>query len=162
MLARLQMLVALLLLVGCGSPGEVRELNGFDVSDSLIPTSDIHRGGPPRDGIPALTDPAFENAGAATWLAGEDRVLGVARNGVAKAYPLGIMNWHEVVNDRFADEHIVVTYCPLCYSGMAFEAGINDERHLFGVSGLLFNSDVLLYDGNSESLWSQIMGSAVS
>lgn len=159
---RLQLPVVLLLLVGCGSAGEVRELNGFDVSDSLIPTSDIHRGGPPRDGIPALTDPAFENAGAATWLAGEDRVLGVARNGVAKAYPLGIMNWHEVVNDRFGDEHIVVTYCPLCYSGMAFEAGIDGERHLFGVSGLLFNSDVLLYDRSSESLWSQIMGSAVS
>lgn len=162
MLARLPTLLALLLLVACGAPGEVRALNGFDVSESLIPVSEIHRGGPPRDGIPALTDPEFETARAATWLGDEDRVLGVVRNGVAKAYPLGIMNWHEVVNDRFGDELIVVTYCPLCYSGMAFEAGIDGDRYLFGVSGLLYNSDVLLYDRNSESLWSQIMGNAVS
>jgi len=162
MFYKLQALAALLLLVACSAPGEARKLNGFDVTESVISSTEIHRGGPPRDGIPALTDPLFETAPEATWLAGEDRIIGVARNGIAKAYPLGIMNWHEVINDRFGDEHIVVTYCPLCFSGMAFQATIDDERHLFGVSGLLYNSDVLLYDRNSESLWSQIMGSAVS
>lgn len=135
--------------------------NGFDVSAPLIPQSEILRGGPPRDGIPALTDPAFESA-AAAGLAPDDRVLGLARNGVAKAYPLSIMTWHEIVNDRFGAEAVVVTYCPLCFTGMAFAAALDGRRHDFGVSGLLYNSDVLMYDRQTESLWSQLMRQAIS
>lgn len=137
-------------------------LNGFDLSDSIIPKKQIFSGGPPRDGIPALTDPEFVRAREATWLQDDNRILGVYMNGVAKAYPLYIMNWHEIVNDTFRDEPVLVTYCPLCGSGMAFDAQINGERHLFGVSGLLHNSDVLLYDRKTESLWSQIMSQAIS
>ncbi len=81
---------------------------------------------------------------------------------MAKAYPIAILNYHEIVNDSFGDEPIVVTYCPLCGTGMAFEASIAGERRIFGVSGLLYNSDVLLYDRNSETLWSQLMLKAVA
>lgn len=152
-----------LLLVGHGSVAGAQTLNGFDLSERTIPLEAIQRGGPPRDAIPALTDPAFLASGAARELQGEDRVLGVYRNGLAKAYPLGIMNYHEVVNDRFAGEPIAVTYCPLCFSGIAFEAARDDgTRRLFGVSGLLYNSDVLLYDQATESLWSQIAAQAVT
>lgn len=142
---------------------QTRTLNGFDLSNSLIPLGEIHRGGPPRDGIPALTDPEFLSAKSGHGLREDDRVLGVYRNGVAKAYPLGIMNYHEVVNDLFEDEPIAVTYCPLCFTGIAFRAGeADDSRRLFGVSGLLYNSDVLLYDRQTESLWSQIAAQAIA
>jgi hypothetical protein len=137
-------------------------INGFDVSDTLIPRAEIIHGGPPRDGIPALTDPRFEPAAAVSDLRDDERVLGLVRNGIAKAYPLSILTWHEIVNDRFGDEPIVVTYCPLCFTGMAFEAALDGRRHHFGVSGLLYNSDVLMYDRESESLWSQLLRQAVS
>ncbi len=149
---------------GC-SAGDTRvqTMNGFDVSNSTVPLNEIHRGGPPRDGIPALTDPEFIAADAAHGLRDDDRVLGVARNGVAKAYPLGIMNYHEVVNDYFGAEPIAVTYCPLCFTGIAFQAAQPDgSRRTFGVSGLLYNSDVLLYDRQTDSLWSQIGANAIS
>lgn len=136
--------------------------NGFDLSKSLVPASEIFSGGPPKDGIPALTDPKFIPATNADWLNDDDRVLGVYLNGIAKAYPLNIMNWHEIVNDTFSNRYVLVTYCPLCFSGMAFDPVINGERYLFGVSGLLYNSDVLLYDRKTESLWSQIMSRAIT
>ncbi len=138
-------------------------MNGFDLSQRDIPLDEIHRGGPPRDGIPALTDPEFVAATSAHGLQPDDRILGLHRNGVRKAYPLGIMNYHEVVNDFFAGEAIAVTYCPLCFTGVAFEARTEDgSRRLFGVSGLLYNSAVLLYDRDRESLWSQISATAVT
>lgn len=155
-------LTIILTLVLLGAPlARADQFNGFDVADPLIPQSQILRGGPPRDGIPALTDPAFEPAAAAD-LAPDDRVLGLARNGIAKAYPLSIMTWHEIVNDRFDAEPVVVTYCPLCFTGMAFAAALDGRRHDFGVSGLLYNSDVLMYDRQTESLWSQLRRQAIS
>jgi len=162
LLATLLLLPAAFLLAGWGG-AKAQTMNGFDVSESDVPLSEIHRGGPPRDGIPALTDPEFLLPGSQHWLQDDDRVLGVHRNGVAKAYPLGIMNYHEVVNDFFADEPIAVTYCPLCFTGIAFRAQEPDgSRLLLGVSGLLYNSDVLLYDRRTESLWSQIAARAIS
>jgi hypothetical protein len=163
LLAAAMLLVPTLgLFVGSGN-AKAQTMNGFDLSQAEVPLSEIHRGGPPRDGIPALNDPEFLRAGDAPWLRDDDRVLGVYRNGIAKAYPLGIMNYHEVVNDVFADEPIAVTYCPLCFSGVAFRAQERDgARLLLGVSGLLYNSDVLLYDRRTESLWSQIAARAIS
>lgn len=119
-------------------------------------------GGPPRDGIPALTNPAFEPVNDVEWLRPQDRLLALERSGEAKAYPLRILNWHEIVNDKLSGEPIVVTYCPLCGTGMAFDPHVGDRRLEFGVSGLLYNSDVLMYDRQTESLWSQIEREAVS
>jgi hypothetical protein len=136
-------------------------LNGFDVSDALVPPSTIARGGPPRDGIPAIARPRFVEA-TQSGLAETDRVLGVMLDGVARAYPVKIMNWHEVVNDRIRGRPVAITYCPLCGTGMAFDARVAGREASFGVSGLLYNSDVLLYDRGTESLWSQLMEQAVS
>jgi len=136
--------------------------NDFDISKSIVPRTEIMRGGPPRDAIPALTDPKFVPIDKVDWLKKDSRILGVYLNGIAKAYPLGIMNWHEIVNDTFNKQHVLITYCPLCFSGMAFDPVINGKRHIFGVSGLLYNSDVLLYDQETDSLWSQIMSKAIS
>lgn len=137
------------------------QLNGFDISRAEIDAKEIRRGGPPRDGIAALNDPPFIPGRAAAYMEDMDRVLGVAYGGVAKAYPIKILDQHEIVNDRIAGTAIAVTYCPLCGSGMTFEANV-DGRLVFGVSGLLYNSDVLLFDRNTESLWSQILGKAIS
>jgi len=133
-------------------------LCGFTLSPSLIPAERILSGGPPKDGIPALTFPKVETAEVAdSWLKSHDLILGIVIDGKARAYPVRILNWHEIVNDRIGQHAFVLSYCPLCGSGMAFDT--NDR---FGVSGMLYQSDVLLYDKRSESLWSQLMMQAVA
>ncbi|MFQ5487208.1 MAG: DUF3179 domain-containing protein [Gammaproteobacteria bacterium] len=160
---RLTLIFLLLIPLALGSPPAAAQTkNGFDLSDALVPAAEILAGGPPRDGIPAIHQPRFLPAAQARHLAPGDRVLGISRNGVAKAYPLAILNWHEIVNDRLGKESVVITFCPLCGSGVAFSARVRDKARHFGVSGLLYNSDVLLYDRETESLWSQLLGQAVS
>ena len=136
--------------------------NGFELDDALVPPDEILNGGPGRDGIRSLDYPAFVSAGDAAFLKDKDRVLGLELNGVARAYPIRILNYHEIVNDAFGDHAVVVTYCPLCNSGIAFDATVDRVRLEFGVSGLLYNSDVLLYDRQTGSLWSQIEKMAIS
>lgn len=136
--------------------------NGFDLSGSLIPADEIHLGGPPRDGIPSIDAPRFVTTLGNTDLGDVDRVLGLVVGGEARAYPIAIMNWHEVVNDRIAGQAVAITYCPLCGTGIAFAAEDGTGAMTFGVSGLLYNSDVLLYDRETESLWSQIRMQAIS
>lgn len=148
----------------CGlaaSPLFSQTLNGFDLRGALVPLHAVEQGGPPKDGIPAINSPRFVAASQAK-LKPEDRVLGVARSGIAKAYPVRILNWHEIVNDRFGAEPVAITYCPLCGSGVAFRGVARNKPRAFGVSGLLYNNDVLLYDRESNSLWSQILGQAIS
>jgi hypothetical protein len=137
-------------------------MNGFRVDNALIPVDDIKKGGPPRDGIPSLDNPVFVTADDATYLKGRDRVLGLSINGVSRAYPIRVLNYHEIVNDIVGGAGVVVTYCPLCGSGTAFAAVIDGRHHEFGVSGLLYNSDVLMYDRETGSLWSQLMVQAVT
>jgi len=144
------------------STASAESLNGFRLDNSLIPVNDIKKGGPPRDGIPSLDDPEFVAADDATYLKDKDRVLGLSINGIAHAYPIRILNYHEIVNDVIGGAAVVVTYCPLCGSGTAFEAAIDGRSYEFGVSGLLYNSDVLMYDRETGSLWSQLMVQAVT
>jgi len=137
--------------------------NGFELSDALVPEAQILSGGPPRDGIPAINQPDFISADQADYLEPGDRILGVALNGVAKAYPVRILNWHEIVNDHIGEQAFAVTFCPLCGTGVVFDSRmLNGKVARFGVSGLLYNSDVLLYDRETESLWSQILTKAVT
>ncbi len=144
------------------SAASAESKNGFRIDNALIPVNDIRKGGPPRDGIPSLDDPVFVSAEDATYLSGRDRVLGISINGFAHAYPIRILNYHEIVNDIVGGTAVAITYCPLCGSGTAFEATINGRSYEFGVSGLLYNSDVLMYDRNTGSLWSQLMVQAVT
>lgn len=154
-------LLAGLLLGPSGSSWAI-EKNGFRLDGALIAADDIKHGGPPKDGIPAIDQPKFIKPGEVHFLKASDRVLGIARNGVAKAYPVRILNWHEIVNDRFGNERIAVTFCPLCGTGMAYLAQLGERPLSFGVSGLLYNSDVLLFDRQTDSLWSQLLSQAVS
>ncbi len=144
------------------TPGATWAKNSFDLSNSLINADEILSGGPPKDGIPAIDNPRFIPGKAAAFMRPNDRILGVVINGTTKAYPIRILNWHEIVNDRIDNNFFAVTYCPLCGTGVAFSAAVNHRMLNFGVSGLLYNSDVLLYDRNTQSLWSQILGQAIS
>jgi hypothetical protein len=96
--------------------------NGFDVANASIPVQEILSGGSPKDGIPAIDAPRFVGAHEAEFLSDDDRVIGIALHGRAKAYPIAIMNWHEIVNDQIGSQPIVVSYCPLCGTGMIFAA----------------------------------------
>jgi hypothetical protein len=138
-------------------------LTGFEYSRHSIPVDEIFSGGPPKDGIPSIDKPVFTTVTKAKgFLKDEDRVLGLERNGQAKAYPIKILNWHEIVNDKIGNQAVVVTFCPLCGTGMVFDAKVNGKNLTFGVSGLLYQSDMLLYDRKTESLWSQIKTEAVT
>ncbi len=136
--------------------------NGFDLNDASISSNDILQGGPPKDGIPSIDNPQFVSTAKATDMKDTDRVLGIVMEGQAKAYPIKILDWHEIVNDKINDKHFAITFCPLCGTGAAFSSHVKGDLLQFGVSGLLYESDVLLYDRNTESLWSQLLGRAVS
>ena len=136
--------------------------NGFDVTQHSVPLQDILSGGPPRDGIPAIMKPNFGLVDTVSFLQDNDRILGIVGEEEAKAYPIKIMNWHEIVNDTLEGNPIVVTYCPLCGTGIGFKGMIRGEIATFGVSGLLYQSDLLMYDHQSESLWSQIAMESVA
>jgi hypothetical protein len=140
--------------------------NGFDVSFSRVPLDQILRGGPPKDGIPALTDPPVRPADRADDLRADDWVIGVRIGSDARAYPLRILVWHEAVNDTLGGMPVLVTYCPLCNSALVFDRNVGGQVREFGISGLLYNSNLLLYDRqpvpSQESLWSQGMMRAVT
>ncbi len=138
------------------------DFNGFSVDDPLIPVEEIHHGGPPRDGIPSLDKPDFILSKNNTRVNDDDKVLGLTYRGLSKAYPIQILDHHEIVNDSYAGSPILISYCPLCGTGMAFKAEVDGRKLSFGVSGLLYNSDVLMYDRQTNSLWSQIRTQAIS
>ncbi len=139
---------------------------GFDVDPtqvkfaSSINPDQIMSGGPSPDGIPSIDAPEFESVETADgWLESDDVVLGVERNGEAKAYPIRILNWHEIVNDTIGGTPIAATYCPLCGSGVVFvQPELNGQRAEFGTSGRLYNSDLVMYDRVTGTFWSQLEG----
>ncbi|ELZ74483.1 hypothetical protein C456_08948 [Haloferax volcanii DSM 14919] len=130
-----------------------------------VPEGELRRGAP-RDAIPAITAPVF----ADDWtgfdevdatLDDGDEVVGVELDGVARAYPLAVLNWHEIVNDEFDGRPAVVTYCPLCGSAVVADGVAGGEPTYFGVSGLLWMSDLVMYDDRTNSLWSQVLATAI-
>ena len=159
---RALLLTVLAALTLAGTPGLAVTKHGFDLNDASVPAREIRSGGPPRDAIPALNAPKFVDANDVRFLNEDDRVIGIVINAQARAYPIKILNWHEIVNDKIDGQHFVVTFCPLCGTGMVFASNIQGKALTFGVSGLLYNSDVLLFDRNTGSLWSQIKAEAIS
>jgi Protein of unknown function (DUF3179) len=133
-----------------------------DTSKALVPLDEIISGGPPPDGIPAIDRPAFVSpAEAAGWLVPKEPVLALELKGDARAYPLQILMWHEIVNDVVGSVPVTVTFCPLCNSGIVFERVINGATLDFGTSGKLYKSDLVMYDRQSHSLWAQMEGRAI-
>ncbi len=137
-------------------------MHGFKLDNATISVGDIRAGGPPRDGIPSIDRPKFVPAARVRFLAADDLVVSFTHQGETRAYPLRILVWHEIVNDRIGGLAINVSYCPLCGSAMVFDRTFEGRTLEFGVSGLLYQSDVLMYDRQTESLWSQLAMAAVS
>lgn len=141
---------------------QAQAMNGFNLSNATIDPAEILTGGPPRDGIPAINNPKFVPVAEVDYLKDEDIVIGVVRGPIARAYPTRILVWHEIVNDRIGNDAFTVTYCPLCGTAMVFGRRVGGVKRTFGVSGLLYRSDVLMYDKETESLWSQLAMQAVT
>ena len=126
----------IVLLILTSSPG-AKELNGFKLDNALIPATKFFSGGPNKDGISSIDNPKFVSVHDVTFMDDSDRVLGITINETSKAYPIKILNWHEIVNDSIDDVFYSITYCPLCGTGMAFNSEVNQQVLSFGVSGLL-------------------------
>jgi hypothetical protein len=155
--------IAVALLCALAAAASAVELtsNGFDLADSLVPVDEILRGGPKRDAILALDSPPVLPAVDAPWR-DEAWVVGVVAGASARAYPLAILVWHELVNDRLGGRPLLVSYCPLCGTALVFDRRVGGAERRFGVSGLLYQSDLLMFDRETESLWSQISAHAVT
>lgn len=132
-----------------------------DFTKRNIPFGDVLSGGPPKDGIPSIDDPKFVTIAQATHLQDIEPVIGFEHNGEAKAYPLQVMTWHEIVNDTVGGHAFGVTYCPLCNAAIVFDAVFEGKTHDFGTTGRLRKSDLLMYDRQTESWWQQFSGEAV-
>lgn len=127
--------------------------------DSQRYVDDMRSGGPGKDGIPSIDDPSFWSAERADeFLEPNDRIIGVYRNGEARAYPQRVLVWHEVVNDEIGGESVSITYCPLTGTALGFLRGDTE----LGVSGRLVNSNLVMYDRASDSFWPQMLGAAIN
>ncbi|MDP7550381.1 MAG: DUF3179 domain-containing (seleno)protein [Acidimicrobiales bacterium] len=127
----------------------------------LVDPNRIRSGGPPPDGIPPLDTPRFVTAQIVDFLRLNEPVLALSVGGESRAYPIQIMTWHEIVNDTVGGIPVSVTYCPLCNSAVAYDRRLGDRVLSFGTSGMLYNSALVMYDRQTESLWSHFTGEAI-
>jgi hypothetical protein len=133
-----------------------------DFDKSIIDIGEIMSGGPPKDGIPAIDRPQFDNVKQAEkWLDAREPVIRVAINGEARAYPLQLLIYHEIVNDQVGETPISVTFCPLCNSSVVFDRRFKGRVLDFGTTGLLRKSDMVMYDRQTETWWQQIIGRGI-
>jgi hypothetical protein len=133
-----------------------------DFARHSVPLSTIASGGPGRDGIPPLDHPRFvPTAAAGRFLTASEPVIAVAIAGQARAYPLQILVWHEIVNDTLAGEPIAVTYCPLCNTAIVYARALASHLLTFGTTGNLRNSDLVMWDRQTQSWWQQYDGRAI-
>lgn len=133
-----------------------------DFTGAKIEKSDLKQGCFAKDCIASIDEPKFETLKEADkWLEPNDRVFAIDYDGVVKAYPQRIMNWHEIVNDYINETPVAITFCPLCGSALAFDRTVDGIITEFGVSGKLHNSDLVMYDRYEGNLWQQITGEAI-
>lgn len=152
------LLAAVLALPG---PGEGFPLN-TNLEKALVPLEEIRPGGPPPDGIPPIDTPRFVTVqDAEGWLKAREPVVAVEVNGDARAYPIQILMWHEIVNDTIGGVPVTVTFCPLCNTAIAFDRRVGGKVYDFGTSGMLYHSDLVMYDRATHSLWAQMLGQAI-
>ena len=136
----------------------------YPLNNLEVRTVELHEIFPvlPRDGIPAIFRPFFDTvAEGDAWLEGDEPVVVLRWAGEARAYPLQILTWHEIVNDVVGGEPLIVTYCPLCNTAIAFRSTVDGRPREFGVSGALRRNDLIMYDRETETLWQQITGEAI-
>jgi hypothetical protein len=142
---------------GSGMPGE----EGTS-AEWLIPENEVRDGGPGKDGIPAIDNPKFIRVNEVNFLNDNDLVLGYADGNEVRAYPHKILDWHEIVNDDTPNHSIAVIYCPLTGTGIGWDRMFGNNKTTFGVSGLLYNSNIIPYDRATDSNWSQLLLKSVN
>ncbi|MGB0757271.1 MAG: DUF3179 domain-containing protein [Patescibacteria group bacterium] len=142
------------------------EIKDIYITDGLkhsVPLDEIVGGGPEKDGIPSIDAPVFISISEAeSFLDDSEPGISVSLNGIDRFYPFQIMVWHEIVNDTFDDTAVLVTYCPLCLTGIVFDPLVLGEYVEFGTSGKLWQSNLVMYDRKTDSLWSQVLGEAIA
>ena len=135
---------------------------GTNANDWLIPINEVRDGGPGKDGIPSIDNPNFQAAGTYLNLADDELVVAVKNGGTVRAYPHFILDWHEIVNDKVGGLSVAVTYCPLTGTAIGWNRLLDGSETTFGVSGLLYNSNLMPYDRVSNSTWSQMRQDCVN
>lgn len=158
-------LFSLLFFVACTKDDAAENSNGStnqNNSEWLIPRNEVYDGGPGKDGIPALTEPLFVTVDEASWINDEDLVLGFADGKDIRAYPHPILDWHEIINDKTENHSVAIIYCPLTGTGIGWNRMLNGNETTFGVSGLLYNSNIIPYDRETNSNWSQLLLKSVN
>ncbi|MBN4062142.1 MAG: hypothetical protein COA57_02165 [Flavobacteriales bacterium] len=148
-----QLITLLIMLCSLGACKKDKVQKG---GEWLIPKNEVKDGGPGKDGIPALENPAFTDPSGATYLTDNNLVIGFISGSVIKAYPHRILDWHEIINDNVNGKKIAITYCPLTGTGIGWNRVVNGTTTTFGVSGVLYNSNLIPYDRATDSNWSQM------
>lgn len=134
-----------------------------DFSKHTVPYSEILSGGPPKDGIPAIDDPKYVSVNEADeWLDENEPVIIISVEDEARAYPIQILMWHEIVNDTLGEKPLIVTFCPLCNTAIAFERTMDEQVFDFGTTGRLRFSNLIMYDRQTETWWQQATGDAIA
>jgi len=132
-----------------------------DFSKHSMPLSEIMSGGPGRDGIPPIDHPKFQSVSQVDWLTPTEPVIAFSVGDDHRAYPLEVLIWHEIANDTVGGVPVVVTFCPLCNTAIAFDRHVNGRVLDFGTTGNLRRSDLVMWDRQTESWWQQISGEAI-
>jgi len=139
-----------------------REIMVTDGVRHTIPLDEILQGCPGKDCIPSIDSPEFEStAQASAWLEDSEPGVAFSRGNVSRFYPYQVLVRREIVNDTIEGQRTLITYCPLCLTGIVFDPIVDGEQSEFGVSGLLWESNLIMYDRNTETLWSQVLGEAI-
>lgn len=148
--------IATFTFVSCGDD-TIDSMSGetVDLNTWLVPQEEVLDGGPGKDGIPSVDNPKFSTSAETPKFIIDDLVVGIVHNGQARAYPHPILDWHEIVNDEIDDLSVAITYCPLTGTGVGWDRLVNGQTTTFGVSGLLYNSNLMPYDRVTNSTWSQ-------
>jgi hypothetical protein len=153
--------LVLVALLGCAQNNSSIKTDSRGVK-YIVDPSKILSGGPPKDGIPSIDNPKFVSVSEADrWIQDNELVLAINYRGVKRVYPFQILVWHEIVNDTIAGDPILVTYCPLCGSGIAYRRELDGEAVEFGTTGRLYNSNLVMYDRKTDTWWTQIDGKAI-
>ncbi|HYZ97331.1 MAG TPA: DUF3179 domain-containing protein [Acidimicrobiales bacterium] len=142
-------------------PSALDDPNDESFPEPLVDPGDLLSGGPPPDGIPAIDEPKFLSPDRADFLEDNEPMMALEIGDDARAYPMQIMTWHEIVNDTVDGVPVAVTYCPLCNTAIAYDRRLGDRVLDFGTSGMLYNSALVMYDRQTESLWSHFTAQAI-
>lgn len=158
----LTLFLTLLAGAGAASP-DLWRAEGWntDFAKTAMPFSDIVSGGVDKDQIPSIDRPKFAKAASTMRYGGREPVIELRIGATARAYPLSILTWHEIVNDEIEGRPVAVTYCPLCNASIVFDRALDGQVLEFGTTGKLRKSDLVMYDRQSESWWQQFTGEAI-